>query len=73
MIYSERDWLRTEVLEGEGLLIGIQTEMNTRRLSSMLTYLKAQVIVQLKLTAATLTKLCTVSQILTNLILLRLV
>ena len=72
MIYSERDWLRTEVLEGDGLLIGIQIEMNTRRLGNVLMYIKGLVITQLKLIPATLTKLCAASQLLTKFYLLRL-
>ena len=40
MIYSERDLLKTEVLEGDSLLTGIQIEMNTRRLNNVLMYIK---------------------------------
>ena len=39
MIYSERDWLKTEVLEGDSFLTGIQIEMNTRRLDNVLMYI----------------------------------
>ena len=40
MIYSERDLLKTEVLEGDRFLTGIQIEMNTRRLDNVLMYIK---------------------------------
>ncbi len=39
MTFSERDRLKTEVLEGDNLLTGIQTEMNTRRLDNVLMYI----------------------------------
>ena len=73
MIYSERDWLKAEVLEGDRFLTGIQIEMNTRRLSNVLVYINDRVVTQLKLIIATLTKLYAVSQLLTKLILLRLI
>ena len=38
MIFNERDRLKTEVLEGDSLLTGIQVEMNTRRLNNVLMY-----------------------------------
>tara|TARA_B100001146_G_C15985888_1_gene350381 strand:+ start:483 stop:611 length:129 start_codon:yes stop_codon:yes gene_type:complete len=40
LIYSERDWLKAEVLEGDRFLTGIQIEMNTRRLDNVLMYIK---------------------------------
>ena len=40
MIFNERDRLKTEVLEGDRLLTGIQIEMNTRRLNNVLMYIK---------------------------------
>ena len=40
MIFNERDRLKTEVLEGDSLLTGIQVEMNTRRLNNVLMYIK---------------------------------
>ena len=40
MIYNERNRLKTEVLEGDRLLTGIQIEMNTRRLNNVLMYIK---------------------------------
>ena len=36
LIYNERDRLKTEVLEGDSLLTGIQIEMDTRRLNNVL-------------------------------------
>jgi len=36
LIYSERGSLKTEVLEGDRFLTGIQIEMNTRRLDNVL-------------------------------------
>ena len=73
LTYSERDRLKTDVLEGDRLLTGIQIEMNTRRLDNVLMYIKDWVITQPKLIPATLTKLYAVSQLLTKLILLRLI
>jgi len=40
LIYSERDWLKMEALEGDRFLTGIQIEMNTRRLDNVLMYIK---------------------------------
>jgi len=40
LIYSERDWLKTEVSEGDRFLTGIQIETNTRRLDNVLMYIK---------------------------------
>ena len=40
LTYSERDRLKTEVLEGDSLLTGIQIEMNTRRLDNVLMSIK---------------------------------
>ena len=47
--------------------------MNTRRRSNVLVYINDRVVTQLKLIVATLTKLCAVSQLITKLILLRLI
>ena len=63
---SERDWLKTDVLEKDSLLTGIQIDMNTRRLHGMLMFIKDWVDTQLKLIVATLTKLCALSQLLTK-------
>ena len=40
MIYNERNRLKTEVLEEESLLTGIQIEMNTRRVYNVLMNIK---------------------------------